>query len=80
MSDCHENGVGAALVAAQGAHKGRPYKAFRAFSCHVASQKLMVSALRVCDFFQFGQRVELITKQLSALEWPNVEKSHRRSG
>jgi hypothetical protein len=47
MGDCHENGVGAALVAAQGAHKGRPYKAFRAFSCHVASPELMESALRM---------------------------------
>jgi hypothetical protein len=31
MSDCHENAVGAALAAAQGAHKGRPYKAFGHF-------------------------------------------------
>jgi len=27
MGDCSENAVGAALVAAQGAHEGRPYKA-----------------------------------------------------
>jgi len=31
MSDCHENAVGAALVAAQGAHKGRPYTVLRIF-------------------------------------------------
>jgi hypothetical protein len=28
---CYENAVGAALVAAQGTHKGRPYKVFRIF-------------------------------------------------
>ena len=32
VATCLENAVGAALVAAQGAHEGRPYKAFRAFS------------------------------------------------
>jgi hypothetical protein len=33
--------------------------------------------LRVCDFFQFGRKVALKTKELSALKWPKIEKSHR---
>jgi hypothetical protein len=33
--------------------------------------------LRVCDFFQFGRKVALKTKDLSALKWPKIEKSHR---
>jgi hypothetical protein len=36
--------------------------------------------LRACDFFQFGPKVALITKDLSALKWPKIEKSHRLSG
>jgi hypothetical protein len=37
------------------------------------------ASLRVCDFFQFGRKVALITKELGALKWPKIEKSHRLS-
>jgi hypothetical protein len=32
--------------------------------------------LRVCDFFQFGRKGALITKELRALKRPKIEKSH----
>jgi hypothetical protein len=52
MSDCHENAVGAALVAALGAHKGRPYKAFRAFSWTVVSRMIMKPSLGMTGIFR----------------------------
>jgi hypothetical protein len=36
-----------------------------------------VVILRACDFFEFGRKLALITKELSGLKWPKIEKSHR---
>jgi hypothetical protein len=40
-------------------------------------EKIGSVMLRVCDFFQFGRKVALKTKELSALKWAKIEKSHR---
>jgi predicted nuclease of predicted toxin-antitoxin system len=37
------------------------------------------AALRVCDFFQLGRKVAMITKELTALASAKSEKSHRLS-
>ena len=40
-------------------------------------EKIDSVMLRACDFFQFGRKVALKTKELSALKWPKIEKSHK---
>jgi hypothetical protein len=48
-------------------------------SWFILERRRFSTSLGVCDFFQFGRKAALITKELSALKWPKIEKSHRLS-
>jgi hypothetical protein len=45
----------------------------------VSSANYRDASLRACDFFEFKRKVALITKELSALKRPKVQKNHKLS-